>query len=45
MDWFDDIQIEELNHHDFVEEMNEFLPDENEDEDFFKNYLKSNYDY
>jgi len=46
MDWFDDIQVEELSHFDFVEEMNEcFLDEDENDKDFFKNYLNSNCDY
>lgn len=45
MDPFDDIQIEEFSHFDFVEEMNECLLDEDEDEKLFDDYLSSNYDY
>jgi hypothetical protein len=44
MDWFDDIQIEEINK-DFGEDLCEELFDENEGENAFQNYLKSNYDY
>jgi len=43
MDTFDDIQIEEFSHFDFVEEMNEFIE---QDEKFdINNYINSNYDY
>ena len=43
MDTFDDIQIEEFSHFDFVEEMNESIE---QDEKFDVNdYINSNYDY
>jgi Mn-containing catalase len=43
MDCFDDIQIEEFSHFDFVEEMNESIE---QDEKFDVNdYINSNYDY
>jgi Mn-containing catalase len=45
MDSFDDIQIEEFSHFDFVEEMNEDLFDEKEDEKSFNAFLNSNWDF
>jgi len=47
MDCFDDIQVEEFSHFDFVEEMNEALLDDEEDDERFSfdDYLNSNYDY
>ena len=45
MEWFDDIQIDECSVQDFVEEIREELFAEEEDSDFFRNYLKSNTDY
>lgn len=45
MDCFDDIQIEDSSHFDFVEEMSEGLFDEDEEEKTFDDYLNSNYDY
>lgn len=44
MDWFDDIQIEELQNFDFVEE--DLIDIIEEDNNFNMNeYLNSNYDY
>ena len=45
MDDFDDYQIEDFSHFDFVEEMNECLFEEDENEKSFDDYLNSNYDY
>lgn len=45
MDHFDDLQIEEFSHFDFVEEMNECLFDEQEDEKTFNALLNSNVDF
>lgn len=45
MDCFDDIQVEDLSHFDFVEEMNEGLFDEEDDDKSFEQFLNSNYDY
>ncbi len=54
MDCFDDIQIEDFSTFDFVEEMNEFLSDGEDDDRLFPNihakfdvneYLNGNYDY
>ena len=50
MDDYDDIQIEEFSHFDFVEEMNENLVDDDEVKDTkksfnFDSYLNSNIDY
>jgi len=46
MDWFDDVQIEEISAQDFVEEISEDLfAEEEEDAEFFKKYLNSNFDY
>lgn len=45
MDFFDDIQIEEISTQDFVEEIYEELFDEDEESKFFNQYLNSNYDY
>lgn len=42
MDWFDDIQVEELQNFDFIEE--DELCDTSEDKTF-QAYLNSNYDY
>jgi len=44
MDHFDDLQIEEFSHFDFVEEMNEFIFDEKDDKSF-EEFLKSNTDF
>ena len=44
MDDYDDIQIEEFSHFDFVEEMNEGLFDEDEDDKTFNSFLNSNND-
>lgn len=51
MDDYDDIQIEEFSHFDFVEEMNENLADDDDEvkdtkKSFnFDSYLNSNIDY
>ena len=45
MDSFDDIQIEEFSHFDFVEEMNEGLFDEKDDDKSFQAFLNSNWDF
>ena len=50
MDDYDDIQIEEFSHFDFVEEMSENLADDDEVKDKkksfnFDSYLNSNIDY
>jgi hypothetical protein len=45
MDSFDDIQIEEFSHFDFVEEMNEGLFDEKDDDKSFQAFLNSNIDF
>ena len=50
MDDYDDIQIEEFSHFDFVEEMSENLADDDEVKDMkksfdFDSYLNSNIDY
>ena len=45
MDHFDDFQIEEFSHFDFVEEMNEGLFDEKDDDKSFDAFLKSNIDF
>ena len=42
MDWFEDIQVEELQNFDFIEE-DEFFDDK--EDKTFQNYLNSNYDY
>lgn len=44
MDCFDDIQIEEFSSFDFVDEMNEFLLDEEDDDKSFQKFLNSNTD-
>ena len=44
MDHYDDIQIEEFSHFDFVEEMNEGLFDEDEEDKTFNSFLNSNND-
>jgi hypothetical protein len=43
MDDYDDIQIEEFSHFDFVEEMSENLADDEEDKTF-NSFLNSNTD-
>jgi Mn-containing catalase len=45
MDSFDDIQIEEFSHFDFVEEMNEGLFDEEDNDKSFNQFLNSNFDF
>ena len=50
MDDYDDLQVEEFSHFDFVEEMNENLADDDEVKDTkksfnFDSYLNSNIDY
>ena len=44
MDDYDDIQIEEFSHFDFVEEMNEGLFDEDEEYKTFNSFLNANND-
>lgn len=44
MDWFDDMQVEEFSNFDFIEEMNEFLNDDN-DEKSFQAFLNSDCDF
>jgi hypothetical protein len=44
MDHYDDIQVEEFSHFDFVEEMNEGLFDEDEEDKTFNSFLNSNND-
>jgi hypothetical protein len=44
MDDYDDIQVEEFSHFDFVEEMNEGLFDEDEEDKTFNSFLNSNND-
>ncbi len=45
MDSFDDLQIEEFSHFDFVEEMSEGLFDEKDDDKSFQAFLNSNWDF
>ena len=46
MDDYDDIQIEEFSHFDFVEEMSENLADDDDkDKKTFNSFLNSNIDY
>ena len=46
MDWFDDIQIEELSNFDYQEDpLEEELFEENNDEKAFQAFLKSNWDF
>lgn len=45
MDSFDDIQIEDFSHFDFVEEMNEGLFDEEDNDKSFDAFLNSNVDF
>jgi len=44
MDDYDDLQIEEFSHFDFVEEMNEGLFDDEEEDKTFNSFLNSNND-
>jgi hypothetical protein len=45
MDDYDDLQVEEFSHFDFVEEMNENLADDDDKEDkTFNSFLNSNTD-
>lgn len=45
MDTFDDIQIEDFSHFDFVEEMNDGLFDEEDNDKSFEAFLNSNWDF
>ena len=45
MNDYDDIQIEEFSHFDFVEEMSENLADDDKDNKTFNSFLNSNIDY
>lgn len=44
MDCFDDIQIEEFSMFDFVEEAHDGLFEEDEDDEFFRSFVNSDYD-
>lgn len=46
MDWFDDVQVEELENFDFVDDdVSEFFIDKKVDENTFQSYLNSNTDF
>lgn len=44
MDWFDDIQVEELENFDFVDDVSDFFIDEEVNEKTFQSYLNSSTD-
>ena len=45
MDWFDDVQVEELENFDFVDDVSDFFIDEEVNEKTFQSYLDSNTDF
>ena len=45
MDWFDDIQVEELENFDFVDDVSNFFIDEEVNEKTFQSYLEANIDF
>ena len=45
MDWFDDIQVEELENFDFVDDVSDFFIDKKVDEKTFQSYLDSDTDF